>query len=184
MPWLIKKVYRMLKQLRMLGFKQLKILKTKRMRQQHLQQSKKRSMPPTKDLRRREQKQRQLDLQPNRLLTQKRQDKQLKMPGRRQLPMRMQGFWLNSKLLLQNNLNLKERLPMQRLTLKSKLLNKLPMRLEVKLNLQISKFSNLLEKKLNSLDSEKLNEPKLPRLKLTLKKLRESNGKKKLRLQG
>lgn len=98
--------------------------------------------------------------------------------------MRMQGFWLNSKLLLQNNLNLKERLPMQRLTLKSKLLNKLPMRLEVKLNLQISKFSNLLEKKLNSLDSEKLNEPKLPRLKLTLKKLRESNGKKKLRLQG
>jgi len=68
------------------------MLKTKQMKQQHSKLSKKRLMQPTQDSKLREQRQNKLDLQLNRLPTQKRQSKPLKMPERKLLLMKPQEF--------------------------------------------------------------------------------------------
>jgi len=78
---------------------------------------------------------------------------------------------------------MKERLLMQRLTLKKQQLKQLLMRLEEKLNLLTSRFSNLLDKKLNLLSRERRKSKQQHKLRLMLKKLRESKGRKRLKLQ-
>ena len=72
---------------------------------------------------------------------------------------------------------------MQRLTLKKQQLKQLLMRLEEKLNLLTSRFSNLLDKKLNLLSRERRKSKQQHKLRLMLKKLRESKGRKRLKLQ-
>ena len=72
---------------------------------------------------------------------------------------------------------------MLRLTLKKQQLKQLLMRLEEKLNLLTSRFSNLLDKKLNLLNRERRKSKQLHKLRLMRKKLRESKERKRLKLQ-